>query len=546
MTAKLSMLVLLIGALGILSARPVRSEECPTASRSEQFQHFVAYKVLADAAESTLLGNSGESPDARPTVHESIGDMRRQSEELLGSIQLSSPFRLPGLTYFAVMDQKLRSADDEVIGVPHNMLWCFVHEGDLVLLSDHTTPHYTRVYRVDRTGKRIFFTDQSPEQMFILEGRNTLGLHGQLDFPDLHQTYRQVLQFNFPGFDQKTADAFHQNLANWALVGILGGRGPRVVGITQSEFQAVATGVVTLDSFEGIQTSIAPMIDGRARSSALMAAARVALRQERPLHQAGAEIASRSLNAALATQDQSLAVRARGLLLLSWTLDRYAAVEAGNDKRATTLASSIKTLSRSTPIATLIGTWAPRDSSRAGNAAERSGDLAGAVAYFNEVISHNPAFEEAWLGRATAKVRQSDAEGAYNDATRALALNETAAKSVEDRRTRRHPKDADGVRFDDRELARLKDNRLAARRIRVGASMLTNNCAQIQNDARELISAKSPEGFAALANCESLASGTRSSRQIGEQTIKLEPNEKVREVYLAKPSHISVRASVTQ
>lgn len=539
MNAKLTVLVLLIGALGMLSARPVRSEECPTANRSEQFQHFVAYKVLTDAAESTLLGSSGDGRDARPSLHESIGDVRRQSEDLLGWIQHSSPFRLPGLTYFAVMDQKLRSSDDDVIGVPRNMLWCFVHDGDLVQLSDHTTPHYTRVYRVDRAGKRIFFTDQWPERMFVLEGRNTLGLRGQLDFPDLHQIYRQILQFTFPGFDQKTADAFHQNLANWALVGTLGGKGPRVVSITQSEFQAVAVGVVTLDTFENIPPRISPMIDGRARSTALMAAGRIALRQDPALYQAGAEIASRALNAALAIQDQSLMARARGLLLMAWTLDRYAAVAAGNDQRANTLASSIKALGRDTPLATLIGTWTPRDLSQVGNAAERSRDLANAVAYFNDAISHDRSLAEAWLGRATAKVKQSDAEGAYNDATRALALNEAAVKSVEERRTHRHPKDADGIRFDDWELASLKDNRLAARRIRVGASMLTNNCAQIQNDARELISGKSPEGLAALANCESLAARIGSAKQVNEQAIKLEPTEKARATYLAKPSQIS-------
>ena len=539
MNAKLSVLVLLIGALCTLSARPVRSEDCPAATRSEQFQHFVAYKVLTDAAESTLLGSSGDGPDARPNLHEPIGDVRRQSEELLGSIQHTSPFRLSGLTYFAITDQKLRSSDDEVIGVPPSMLWCFVHEGDLVLLSDHTASHYTRVYSVDRPGKRIVFTDQWPERMFVLEGRNRLGLRGQLDFPDLHQLYRQILQFTFPGFDQKTADAFHQNLANWALVGTLGGKGPRVVSITQAEFQAVAVAVVTLDSFDNIPARISPMIDGRARSNALMAAGRIALRQQPPLYQAGAEIASRALNAALAIQDPSLAARVRALQLMAWTLDRYAAVAAGNDKRANTLASSINALGRNTPLATLIGTWMPRDLSQVGNAAERGGDLANAVAYFNEAISHDRSLAEAWLGRATAKVKQSDAEGAYNDATRALALNETAVKSVEERRTRRHPKDADGIRFDDWELASLKDNRLAARRIRVAASMLTNNCAQIQHDARELISAKSPEGLAALANCESLAARTGSAKQLNEQAIKLEPTEKARATYLAEPSQTS-------
>jgi tetratricopeptide (TPR) repeat protein len=546
MNAKLAAILLLAGAFGTLAARPVRSEECPTVSRSEQFHHFVGYKVLTDAAESNLLRSAGDGADSRSKQQEPIGDLRRRNEQLLAGIQHSSPFRLPGLTYFAVMDHKLRSSDDEVVGVSRNMLWCLVHDGDVVLLMDHNTPHYSDVYRVDRAAKRIFLADAWPERMFVLEGRNTLGVRGQLDYPDLHQVYRDVLRFDFPGFDRRTTDAFHQKLANAALVGVLGGAGPRVVSITQSEFHLVAAGVVTLDSLDGIQAGISPMIDGRARANALMAAARVALRQPQPLYQAGADIAARALNAALATQDASLAARARGLQFLAWTLDRYAAVEAGNARRVNTLAASIKALTRNTPLATLIGTWTPRDTSRVGSIADRTGDQTNAIFYFSEAILRDSSFEEAWLGRATAKAKRADAEGAYSDATRALLLNEAAAKIVEERKTRRDPKDTDGMRFDDWALASLTDNRLAARKIRMSASIRANNCAQIQIDAAELMPAGVADAFAALANCESLAGRAKSAKQMYEQAIKLESNEKTRATYTAKLSAISESALATQ
>ena len=546
MNAKLAALLLLIGAFGALAARPARSEECPAVSRSEQFHHFVAYKILADAAESNLLRSANDPGDTRSTRQVPIGDLRRWNEQLLDWIQRSSPFRLPGLTYFAVMDQKLRPTDDEVIGVARNMLWCFAHEGDIVLLMNRSTPYYSYIYRVDRAARRLFLTDPWPERMFALEGRNTLGIRGQLDYPDLYQVYRDILRFDFPGFDRRTTDAFHQKLANAALVGILGGAGPRVVSISQAEFELIAAGVVTLDSFDGIQAGISPMIDGRARANALMAAARVALRQQQPLYQAGADIAARALSAALPTQDPSLAARARGLQLLAWTSDRYAAVEAGNTQRANTLTSWIKALARSTPPATLTGTWAARDASRVGSLAKRSGDPANAIIYFNEAIPRDPSLEQAWLGRAAARATQPDMEGAYSDATRALLLNEAAAKIVEERKAHRHPKDTDGMRFDDWALASLTDRRLAARKIRVSASIVTNNCTQIRSDAAELMPAGFADAFAALANCESLAGRTRAAMQMYEQAIKLESNEKTRASYTAKLSAISESASATQ
>jgi predicted TPR repeat methyltransferase len=125
-------------------------------------------------------------------------------------------------------------------------------------------------------------------------------------------------------------------------------------------------------------------------------------------------------------------------------------------------------------------------------------------------------------------------------------LNEAAAKIVEERKAHRHPKDTDGMRFDDWALASLTDRRLAARKIRVSASIVTNNCTQIRSDAAELMPAGFADAFAALANCESLAGRTRAAMQMYEQAIKLESNEKTRASYTAKLSAISESASATQ
>ncbi len=49
MNANLSAVLLAIGALASFSGR---CADCPAVDRSEQFQHFVAYKVLTDAAQT--------------------------------------------------------------------------------------------------------------------------------------------------------------------------------------------------------------------------------------------------------------------------------------------------------------------------------------------------------------------------------------------------------------------------------------------------------------------------------------------------------------
>jgi hypothetical protein len=95
MNAKLAAILLLAGAFGTLAARPVRSEECPTVSRSEQFHHFVGYKVLTDAAESNLLRSAGDGADSRSNSKSRSATCAGETNKLLAGIQHSSPFRLP-------------------------------------------------------------------------------------------------------------------------------------------------------------------------------------------------------------------------------------------------------------------------------------------------------------------------------------------------------------------------------------------------------------------------------------------------------------------
>src|SRR5262249_34473221 len=182
----------------------------------------------------------------------SIGDIRRDRElELRWSPGMEQLFGLAGYRFFAFHDDRLQSTDDEVVTVPRSVLWCFVHEGDWVLLSDRNTHHYTQVHRVDRAGKRIIFADRWPDRFFLLEGRNTAEVQAKLVDPDMKAVHDKLEQFKFKGMDEETSKEYHRNAQMWGVISTLSKQKPtQVVEITESEFNRVALGVVTFDSFD--------------------------------------------------------------------------------------------------------------------------------------------------------------------------------------------------------------------------------------------------------------------------------------------------------
>ena len=64
----------------------------------------------------------------------------------------------------------------QVMSVPSEHLWCILRPGDVVLLSDGITHHYTLIYDVDRVRNHMRILDPWPAKFFLKNGKNGLGI----------------------------------------------------------------------------------------------------------------------------------------------------------------------------------------------------------------------------------------------------------------------------------------------------------------------------------------------------------------------------------
>ena len=75
----------------------------------------------------------------------------------------------PNILFYTIYNQRLASRDSEVINLPFNAYWCIATRGDVILLSDGITHHYTRVASIDRAGQTVDMIDRWPDilQSFV-------------------------------------------------------------------------------------------------------------------------------------------------------------------------------------------------------------------------------------------------------------------------------------------------------------------------------------------------------------------------------------------
>lgn len=75
----------------------------------------------------------------------------------------------PNILFYTIYNQRLASRDSEVINLPFNAFWCIATRGDVILLSDDITHHYTRIASIDRAGQTVDMIDRWPDilQSFV-------------------------------------------------------------------------------------------------------------------------------------------------------------------------------------------------------------------------------------------------------------------------------------------------------------------------------------------------------------------------------------------
>jgi tetratricopeptide (TPR) repeat protein len=141
--------------------------------RDERIQpHVDNMMTLGTLALFNPPRHASEDPDPRPMTNVDLAESAALESQGLAAMRRE----IPDTAVFPIWSARRRIALEKGLAVPADHLWWFITSSDVVLLSDRVTHHYTRVSIVDRDNETIGFLDQWPDQFFLKEGRNTLGI----------------------------------------------------------------------------------------------------------------------------------------------------------------------------------------------------------------------------------------------------------------------------------------------------------------------------------------------------------------------------------
>lgn len=142
-------------------------------ARDDHIQPYIDNMMLT----ATMLtfgaqGHPSDDPNPRPMTNIDLAESAALEDQSVAVMRRT----IPDSAVFPIWSSRRRVALDKGLAVPPDHLWWFATPGDTVLLSDRVTHHYTRVGVVDRAASTISLMDPWPDQFFLQEGRNTLGI----------------------------------------------------------------------------------------------------------------------------------------------------------------------------------------------------------------------------------------------------------------------------------------------------------------------------------------------------------------------------------
>lgn len=149
---------------------------------------------------------AGDGENPRPLPKITIHDFKKHL--FLSQKKLNETWHSPDAMYFAFVSDRHNWEAKELITMSPEHLWWMLRSGDIVLLSDRVTHHYTQINQINHEQKRVTFLDPWPERFFLREGLNLMNIKADdklgisreeflrvivgmvtLDVPDLLQSY---------------------------------------------------------------------------------------------------------------------------------------------------------------------------------------------------------------------------------------------------------------------------------------------------------------------------------------------------------------------
>lgn len=343
---------------------------------------FLPYLENMDRVQGLLSGlpHASSARNPRPMENWSLEDLREMVERGGSAIRKD----IPNAMCFSVWSNKqLRVPLDKGLQLSMQQLWWLVLPGDVALISDGATHHYTSIGRVDRADGTITFQDAWPEDFFLQAGRNIEGI------ASIDQT------------------------------------------ITRLEFERVLVGILTWDTTELMERFFCAFPDARKDAgtqfragNAIMAVGPEYLAQYAVEHfRSAAQLAIEQENAAL-----SLTAKAK--MWLAAICARSAAIRSSDQRLIGALENAMREALAGTREDALLHELPPPDLCRLANSAGQINWLEMAERATSMAMHKEPDNEEAYRLRALTRVRTLPKKS-VEDGSRALQLNTKETQRLE-------------------------------------------------------------------------------------------------------------------
>jgi hypothetical protein len=137
--------------------------------RSEGVEQYADSSVKKIARSQGNTTHAQDEEEGRPLPKMSPIDYKRSwVKSVLPTVELQDQNAL----FFTVHNEEYPSTDPEVINLPFDVYWCLAAKGDVILLFDLNTAHYTMIASVDRERQTVDMIDRWPNILSEFVGTN--------------------------------------------------------------------------------------------------------------------------------------------------------------------------------------------------------------------------------------------------------------------------------------------------------------------------------------------------------------------------------------
>jgi tetratricopeptide (TPR) repeat protein len=400
-------------------------------------------------------GYAGDDENPRELPKRTLSSMREKMQDALDA-QNDDGTVVPTLGFHITFcDEALELSAPEVIRVPREDLWWLAAPGDLLLLSDRVTTHFTTMLRACTPQGPMRIIDEWPERVFLREGLNEADIEARL----------------LPFCDGVFAEQAPGRLE---------------VEISRDEYLRVAVGLVSYDTPLLLERLFNHRPDRYRQAASQLAFGRALMA---PSHNVLAHFAApwllRAERQAVADGDDALALQAAAASCVAHRIAGYAQHAGAAMQAAAPFFNEAEALERRYGPATLHGAIDVEALIRLGNAAAWGQQFEAANRWLDAAIERDPFHDAAHGLRAKVHQVRHNFQGMVEDATEALRRNQAWIDRRRVEHEARDPRDFHGQQDDIGRISGLLTRRADEMRLRAVGLMLLGRLDEAHVDLLE-------------------------------------------------------------